>query len=92
MPRTTFHYREPHAPRPTAQTLGVTALMERDGKLLLERRRDTGQWGLVGGGVEIDELWELGFFTRDELADLDLVSTGGDILQAYLTREPLVLD
>src|SRR3954453_10021670 len=42
MPRTTFHYRDPLAPRPTSQTIGVTALIEHDGKLLLERRCDTG--------------------------------------------------
>jgi 8-oxo-dGTP pyrophosphatase MutT (NUDIX family) len=156
MPRTTFHYRDPLAPRPTIQTLGVTALIERDGKLLLERRSDNGQWGLIGGGVEIDESLEqalrrevleetgltvvsfelfgtfsdpsrighfangavvrfvvlaytvhvedfstlrcgeesleLGFFSCSELADLDIVPTGRDVLDAYLTRQAVVLD
>jgi len=138
------------------QTLGALALIEHEGRLLLERRRDTGQWGPIGGKVEInesleqalrkevleetgltvasfelfgtfsdpsrigaysngavvrfvvlaytvqiddfsplqcsDESMELGFFTRAQLANLDLVPTGGDVVRAYLTRQPLVLD
>jgi 8-oxo-dGTP pyrophosphatase MutT (NUDIX family) len=156
MSRTAFHYRDPLAPRPTIQTLGVTALIERDGLLLLERRRDTGQWNPPGGKVELDESLEqalrkevleetgltfatfalfgtfsdptrighfangevvrfvvlaytvqvedfstlrcseesleLRFFSRAELAGLDIVPTGRDILEAYLTRAAPVLD
>jgi 8-oxo-dGTP pyrophosphatase MutT (NUDIX family) len=55
MPRTRFYYRDPGAPRPAFYTLGVTALIEREGKLLLERRRDTGQWNPPGGKIELDE-------------------------------------
>jgi 8-oxo-dGTP pyrophosphatase MutT (NUDIX family) len=154
---TTFHYRDPLAPKPNrGVTLGVSALIERDDAILLERRRDNGQWGLIGGGVEIDESldqalrrevleetgltvasytffgtfsdpsrigrfsngnvvrfvvivyrvevedfttlacsdesFELGFFSRAEIADLDVVATGRDVLDAYLTRQPPVLD
>ena len=58
MAGTRFYNRDPDAPRPSVQTLGVTALIEREGKLLLERRRDTGQWNPPGGRVEIDESFE----------------------------------
>jgi 8-oxo-dGTP pyrophosphatase MutT (NUDIX family) len=156
MPATRFYYRDPDAPRPSIQTLGVTALIERDGQLLLERRRDTGQWNPPGGKVEIDESLEqalrkevleetgltiarfslfgtfsdptrigqfangmvirfvvlvyrvevddfstlacsdesleLGFFSHDQLADLDIAATGRDVLDAYLTRAAPVLD
>jgi 8-oxo-dGTP pyrophosphatase MutT (NUDIX family) len=157
MPRTSFHYRDPLAPTPSMIAIGVIALIGRDDRLLLERRRDTGQWGLVGGKVELDESLEqalrkevleetgltvasyalfgtfsdpsrigafadsavvvrsivlaytveiedvsalqcsdesleLGWFTREELAGLDIMPTCGDILEAYLTRGPLVLD
>jgi 8-oxo-dGTP pyrophosphatase MutT (NUDIX family) len=156
MPHTRFFYRDPAAPRPTFYTLGVTALIERDGKLLLERRRDTGQWNPPGGKVELDESLEqalrkevleetdlkiasfslfgtfsdpsrighfangavirfvvlvytvqiddfstlccsdesleLGWFSRDELANLDVVATGRDVLEAYLTRQAPVLN
>ena len=36
----------------------MVALIERGGLLLLERRRDTGQWNPPGGRVEIDESFE----------------------------------
>ncbi len=45
----------------------MNILLEWDGKLLLERRRDCGMWGLPGGGVKgreperramVRELWE----------------------------------
>jgi 8-oxo-dGTP pyrophosphatase MutT (NUDIX family) len=156
VPSTRLYYGDPDAPRPTTESLGVTALIERDGQLLLERRRDTGQWNPPGGRVEIDESLEqalrkevleetgltiarfslfgtfsdpsrigafpdgavirmialayvvevddfsalecsdesleLGFFSREQLADLDIVQTGRDIVQAYLTRAAPVLD
>lgn len=156
MTGTTFYYRNPLAPQPTVYTVGVTALIEHDGKLLFERREDTGQWCLPGGKVELDESLEqalrkevreetgleiasfalfgtfsdpsrvgqfadgnvvrfiilaytvqvddfstlqcseesleLGWFGRDEVDALDFVPTGRDILEAYLTRQPLVLD
>lgn len=51
-----YFYRNPDAPKPNVpDSLGVVALIERDGALLLEARRDDGRWGLIGGGVERDE-------------------------------------
>ena len=35
--------------------LGANAIIVCDGKLLLERRRDSNTWGLVGGGVKKTE-------------------------------------
>jgi ADP-ribose pyrophosphatase YjhB (NUDIX family) len=35
--------------------LGVMALIEREGRLLLECRSDCGRWGLIGGAVEMEE-------------------------------------
>jgi ADP-ribose pyrophosphatase YjhB (NUDIX family) len=55
-PRARFFYRDPAAPQPTEpRALGVGALIERDGRLLLERRVDSGLWSLVAGRVEEDE-------------------------------------
>ena len=57
----TFFWRDPDAPRPNRPIgVGVLALIERDGALLLERRGDCGRWGLVGGRVEIEESLEDG--------------------------------
>lgn len=54
--RTRFFFGDPSAPEPTApRVLGVGALIERNGLLLLERRADSGLWSLVAGHVEEDE-------------------------------------
>ena len=54
-----FFYRDPNAPRPNRPIgVGVLALIERDGELLMERRSDCGRWGFVGGAVEVEESLE----------------------------------
>jgi len=51
-----FFYRDPQAPRPNRPiSVGVLAIIERDGAFLLERRSDCGRWGLIGGGIEASE-------------------------------------
>lgn len=48
-----FYLGDPHAPKPNRPTkLGVNVLVEYDGKLLMEYRRDCDFWGLIGGGVK----------------------------------------
>lgn len=39
--------------------VGVFAVIERDGRYLLARRRDIGWWNLAGGGLEYDETVEV---------------------------------
>lgn len=53
----TFYRGDPaHTPKTTMGAhLGANAVITWDGKLLLERRRDSGTWGLVGGGVKKQE-------------------------------------
>jgi 8-oxo-dGTP pyrophosphatase MutT (NUDIX family) len=54
-----FFYRPSDAPRPNRPIgVGVLALIERDGTLLLERRSDCGRWRLIGGGVDVEESLE----------------------------------
>lgn len=50
-------YRDPAlAPKPTMPAhLGANAIITCHGKLLLEKRRDSDIWGLVGGGVKKTE-------------------------------------
>lgn len=50
-------YRDPAlAPKPTMPAhLGANAIITCNGKLLLEKRRDSDIWGLVGGGVKKTE-------------------------------------
>ena len=48
-----FYRGDPNAPKPTMRThLGANAIITCNGKLLLEKRRDSDVWGLIGGGVK----------------------------------------
>lgn len=53
----TFYNGDPkNAPRTTMPAhLGANAMITCNGKLLLEKRRDSDLWGLVGGGVKKTE-------------------------------------
>ena len=50
------YYRDPDAPTPNVpRRVGVTALIERDGAVLIERRADDGEWAFVAGRLDEDE-------------------------------------
>ena len=51
-----FYRNDPNAPKTTMRArLGANAIITSGEKLLLERRRDSDTWGLVGGGVKKQE-------------------------------------
>ena len=51
-----FYRGDPNAPKPTMGAhLGSNAIITCKGRLLLEKRRDSDVWGLVGGGVKNHE-------------------------------------
>ncbi len=53
MPIVTFYRGDSNAPKTTMPArLGANAIITCGGKLLLEKRRDSDTWGLVGGGVK----------------------------------------
>lgn len=48
-----FYRDDPNAPKTTMGAhLGANAIITYNGRLLLEKRRDSNTWGLVGGGVK----------------------------------------
>ena len=48
-----FYRGDPNAPKTTMPAhLGANAIITCGGRLLLEKRRDSDTWGLVGGGVK----------------------------------------
>ena len=56
MPIVTFYRGHPNPPKTTMPAhLGANAIITCKGKLLLEKRRDSDTWGLVGGGVKKNE-------------------------------------
>lgn len=57
----TYYRNDPNAPKPNSPThIGTNVLLEYDGKLLLERRWDCGQWGLIGGRLRNAERYAQG--------------------------------
>ena len=48
-----FYLNDPNAPKPNMPAhLGSNCIITCNGKLLLEKRRDSDTWGLVGGGCK----------------------------------------
>ncbi len=57
--RAEFFYRDPDAPSPNRPIgVGILAIIEHEGAFFLERQSDCGRWGLIGGGIEAEELLE----------------------------------
>ncbi len=78
-----FFYRDPDAPRPNRPIgVGVQALVERDGKLLFERRSDCGRWGLIGGGVGVEESLEEAL-RREVLEETGLTVVGHELFCVF---------
>lgn len=72
MPIVKFYRDDPDAPKTTMPAhLGANAIITCSGKLLLEKRRDSDSWGLVGGGVKKTET-ELQAITREIREELGL--------------------
>ena len=68
----TFYRGHPNPPKKTQRAhLGANAIITCNGKLLLEKRRDSDTWGLVGGGVKKQET-ELQAITREIYEELGL--------------------
>lgn len=67
-----FYRGDPNAPKTTMGAhLGANAIITCNGKLLLEKRRDSDTWGLVGGGVKKTET-ELQAITREIWEELGI--------------------
>lgn len=67
-----FYRNDPNAPKTTMPAhLGANAIITCKGQLLLEKRRDSDTWGLVGGGVKKTET-ELQAIVREIYEELGL--------------------
>ncbi len=78
-----FFYGNPNAPRPNRPIgVGVLALIERDGALLMEKRSDCGRWGFVGGAVEVEESLE-DALRRETLEESGLVVVGEELFAVF---------
>ena len=78
-----FFYGNPNAPRPNRPIgVGVLALIERDGALLMEKRSDCGRWGFVGGAVEVEESLE-DALRRETLEESGLIVVGEELFAVF---------
>ncbi len=67
-----FYRGDPDAPKTTMGAhLGANAIITCGGRLLLEKRRDSDTWGLVGGGVK-DHETELQAIAREIYEELGI--------------------
>ena len=67
-----FYRGDPNAPKTTMGAhLGANVIITCNGKILLEKRRDSDTWGLVGGGVKKTET-ELQAIVREVREELGL--------------------
>ena len=67
-----FYRGDPNAPKTTMPAhLGANAIITCNGRILLEKRRDSDTWGLVGGGVKKYET-ELQAIIREVYEELGL--------------------
>ena len=67
-----FYRGDPNAPKTTRPAhLGINAIITCKGRILLEKRRDSDTWGLVGGGVKKSET-ELQAMVREIYEELGL--------------------
>jgi len=67
-----FYRDDPNAPKTTMPAhLGANAIITWEDQILLEKRRDSDTWGLVGGGVKKTET-ELQAITREIYEELGL--------------------
>lgn len=68
----TFYRGHPNPPKTTQGAhLGANVIITYDGKILLEKRRDSDTWGLPGGGVKKQET-ELQAITREIYEELGM--------------------
>ena len=84
----TFYRGHPNPPKITQGAhLGANAIITCNGKLLLEKRRDSDTWGLVGGGVKKQET-ELQAIAREIYEELGLRIPKTEITKLAVYGEP----
>lgn len=73
MGKAKFYYKDKNAPKPNRPNhIGTNAFIEYDNMLLLEHRSDNDSWGIIGGGLKIDESLKSGIIreVREETSIL----------------------
>ena len=83
MAQSQFYYRNPDAPKPNQPpSIGVAALIERNERLLLERRSDSDRWAIIGRAIQQDESLLEGL-VREVMEETGLTVKNADLLGTF---------
>lgn len=88
MGKAKFYFKDPKAPKPNRPNhIGVNGIIIHRNELLLEQRTDSCQWGLIGGGLKIDETLEQGL-KREIMEETGIRVLGSDMEFYKVYDEP----
>ncbi|RKN84093.1 NUDIX domain-containing protein [Paenibacillus ginsengarvi] len=78
-----FYYKNSNAPKPNQPTsIGVVAVIERNGSILLEKRQDSEKWALIGGAIHTNEALLEGL-SREVKEETGLTVTEASLLGTF---------
>ena len=87
----TFYYKNSNAPKPNKPNhIGATILINYDGKVLLESRKDSERWAFIGGGLFLNETL-LECVKRETFEETGIILSDEDIEFCKLYDDPSII-
>ncbi len=91
MKQAKFYFQNPNAPKPnTPNHIGATIMINYDGKVLLESRKDSDRWAFIGGGLLINETL-LECAKRETFEETGIVLLDEDIEFCKMYDDPSII-
>ena len=91
MGKAAFYYKQLNAPAPNKPNhIGSTILINYNGKVLLESRKDSNRWAFIGGGLFLNETL-LECVKRETLEETGIILSDEDIKFCKLYDDPSII-
>ncbi len=91
MGKATFYYKQSNAPAPNKPNhIGSTILINYNGQVLLESRKDSNRWAFIGGGLFLNETL-LECVKRETLEETGIILSDEDIKFCKLYDDPSII-
>jgi len=91
MKQAKFYFQNPNAPKPNKPNhIGATIMINYDGKVLLESRKDSDRWAFIGGGLLINETL-LECAKRETFEETGIVLLDEDIEFCKMYDDPSII-
>ena len=91
MGKATFYYKQPNAPAPNKPNhIGSTILINYNGQVLLESRKDSNRWAFIGGGLMLNETL-LECVKRETFEETGIVLSDENIKFCKLYDDPSII-